>query len=69
MHVSTYEKKIEPTLAHKSKLPYKPNRKKKKKDKNCTVCLPLYYLDRNTYIWTETAVQIRWHKARTLGKK
>lgn len=64
MHASTYEKKIEPILAHKSKLPYKPNKIMIK------IALFAYpTLGRDRCIWTETAVQIRWRKAGTLGKK
>lgn len=66
MHANTYEK-IEPTLAYRSKLPYKPNNNNKKKKKIALFAYPT--LGRDTYIWTETAVQIRWHKAHALGKK
>jgi len=64
MHASTYEKNIEPVLAHKSKSPYQSNKIMIK------IALFAYpALGRDRYIWTETAVQIRWRKAHTLGKK
>lgn len=64
IHVSAYEEKIELTLAHKSKLPCKPNKEMIKK-----VLFAYPTFGRDKYNWTETEVLIKRHKASASGKK